>query len=281
MRNNAALCLLAVMLISCLPSEAQFVSGLGRYRKTEKGEKNLRLQLHKRIYIGGSFNSHYMSSAMNMRVRDTAYATPEDFNDKIGGKEVDTSFTTTARLRNSLSGFLGVSVPLAMTSEKSMLCLDIEANVLMGELDPDSVTVPLIYKNLEIQESLPYMVMSAPISFNYKYGGDASLSKDHRTLLSAGAGIATSYITIDDGSGADALIRAVPFIKAEAGFLLGVAIKVRGTAFLGNYSLIDYQSPEISRATGIISRSYTGNLGYNISVIIMPLSMTWDKPLLR
>lgn len=281
MRNKAALCLLAVMLISYLPSEAQFVSGLGRYRKTEKGEKNMRLQLHKRIYLGGSFNSHYMSSPMDMRVRDTSYATTDDFNNKVGGKEVDTSFTTIAKLRNSLSGFLGVSVPLAMMSEKTMFCLDVEANVLMGDLDPDSVTVPLQYKDLVVAESVPFMMISGPISFNYKYGGDASLSRDHRTLLSAGAGIAASYITIDDGSGADPLIKAIPFVKAEVGFILGVAVKIRGTAHLGNYNLIDYKSPELSRATGIISRSYTSQIGYNISVVIMPLSLAWDKRLLR
>lgn len=281
MRNKAAWCLLAVMLVSYMPSSAQFMPSLGRYAKHDRKDNKIPLQLHKRLYIGGSFGTTIMNAPMSMRVRDTMYATQDDFNDRIGGKEVDTSFTTTARLSSSLSGFLGVSVPVAMTSEKSMLCLDIEGSVLMGELTHDSVTVPLTYTDLLVQESIPFMLASAPISFNFKYGGDASLSKDHQTLLSAGAGIATSYITVDDGSGADPLIKAVPFVKAEVGFVLGVAIKLRGTAYMGNYNLINYQSPELSRATGIISRSYATQLGYNLSIVIMPLSMTWDKKQIR
>lgn len=280
MRNKAAWCLLAVMLLSYVPSEAQFISSLSRYRKHDRKENKMKLQLHKRIYLG-VYGWHFMDNPISMRVRDTAYADQDAFADKIGGKEVDTSFNTSARLVNSLSGYLGVSVPVAMPTDKSMFCLDIEANVLMGELQHDTVTIPLTYKDLHIEKNMPFMMASAPISFNYKYGGDASLSKDNKTLLSAGAGIATSYITIDDGTGAEALINAVPFIKAEVGFVLGVAVKLRGTAYLGNYNLIDYESPNLSTATGVIARQYSGPLGYNVSVIIMPLSFTWDKALVR
>ncbi len=280
MRNKAAWCLLAVFLLSYLPGEAQFISGLNRYRNNETKEKKFDMQLHKRIYLG-VYGWHFMSNPLTMRVRDSIYLNQDDFKNKVGAKEIDTTFTTMARLTKSLSGYLGVSVPLAMPSDKSMFCLDIEANVLMGELTHDTVTIPLTYKDLTIKESMPFMSISGPVSFNYKYGGDASLSKDHRTLLSAGAGIATSYITIDDGTGSEAIIQAIPFVKAEIGFVLGVAIKLRGTAYMGNYSLIDYKSPELSSATGIISRSYSGQMGYNLSVIIMPLSLAWDKPLIR
>lgn len=280
MRNRAAWCLLAVFLLSYLPGKAQFISGLNRYRNNERKEKRFDMQLHKRIYLG-VYGWHFMSNPLTMRVRDSVYLSQDHFNDKVGAKEKDTTFTTTARLTKSLSGYLGVSVPVTMLTDKSMLCLDIEANVLMGELTHDTVTIPLTYKDLTIKESMPFMSISGPISFNYKYGGDASLSKDHRTLLSAGAGIATSYITIDDGTGSDAIIQAIPFVKAEIGFILGVAIKVRGTAYLGNYNLIDYKSPEISSANGILSRSYSGQMGYNLSVIVMPLSLAWDKPLIR
>lgn len=240
----------------------------------------MKMQLHKRLYLG-VYGWQFMSNPIEVRVRDTMYANNDAQRDRIGGKEIDTTFRTSARLTKSLSGFLGVSVPLAMPTEKSMLCLDIEANVLMGELTYDTVTIPLTYKELYQTENMPFMMASLPISFNYKYGGDASLSRDHRTLLSAGAGIATSYITIDDGSGAEALIKAIPFVKAELGFVFGVGFKVRGTAYMGNYNMIDYQSPALSSATGVISRQYSGQLGYNVSVIIMPLAFKWDKPLIK
>lgn len=277
MRNRAAWCLLAVFLLSYLPSEAQNFAAMSRYAKNERKDNKIKLQLHKRVYLG-VYGWHFMNNPMSMRMRDTSYATEEDMINRVGGQEVDTSFSTNARLSQSLSGYLGVSVPFAMPSDKSMFCLDIEANILMGNLTYDSIKVPLIYKDLKMEESIPFMMASAPVSFNYKYGGDASLSREHKTLLSAGAGIATSYITIDDGTQSDAIIKAVPFVKAEIGFVLGVAIKVRGTAFMGNYKLIDYKSPDLSSATGVISRSYAGPLGYNVSVIIMPLALAWDKP---
>ncbi|MCB9046586.1 MAG: hypothetical protein H6550_10680 [Chitinophagales bacterium] len=277
MRNKAAWCLLAVFLLSYLPSEAQSYSALNRYSHNQIKDNKIKLQLHKRIYLG-VYGWHFMNNPMSMRVRDTIFATNDDMVNHIGGVEVDTSFSTNAKLSKSLSGYLGVSVPIAMASEKSMFCLDIEANVLMGNLTYDSIKIPLVYKDLYMAESIPFMMASGPISFNYKYGGDASLSREHKTLLSAGAGIATSYITIDDGTKSDALIKAVPFVKAEVGFVLGVAVKVRGTAYLGNYNLIDYKSKDLSFATGVISRTYGGPLGYNISVILMPLALTWDKP---
>ncbi len=280
MRNKAAWCLLAVFLLSYLPGDAQVLTGLNRYRKNERKEKKFDMALHKRLYVG-VYGWQFMSNPMSIRVRDTRYFDQLDFDTKTSGYEIDTSFTVQSRMVKSLSAYLGTSVPLAMPTDKSMLCLDIEANVLAGALTYDTVRVPLYYKDLALAETIPFMVGSVPVSFNYKYGGDASLSKDHRTLLSAGAGIATSYIMIDDGTSSEALIKAVPFVKAEVGFVLGVAIKLRGTAYLGNYNLIDYTSPEVTTAMGVIERKYSGPLGYNLSVIVMPLSLGWEKAYVR
>ncbi len=278
MRNKAAWCLLAVFLLSYLPSEAQIITGLNRYRKNgSKKEDRIKLQLHKRLYLG-VYGWHFMDNPMTIRVRDTVYYDGFDFRDKIGGKEKDTTFSTNARLSETVSGFLGVSVPLAMPNLKNMFCLDIEANIVAGALTYDTVTIPLQYRDIKMAETLPFMMASVPVSFNYKYGGDATLSKDNKTLLSAGAGIATTYMTVDDNTSSDALIKAVPFVKAEVGFVFGAAFKIRGTAYLGNYEMINYKSPESSSAVGVLSRKYSGPLGYNISVIVMPLAFTWEKP---
>lgn len=280
MRNKAAWYLLAVFLLSYLPSDAQLLSSLSRYPKNDGKDNKIKMQLHKRVYLG-VYGWHIMSNPYTMRVRDSIFYDGYDFRDKKNGKELDTTFTTTARLTKSLSGYLGVSVPVAMSGSKSMFCLDIEANILTGGLTYDTVILPLTYKNLKIAETIPFMMASLPVSFNYKFGGDATLSKDNRTLLSAGAGIATSYITIDDNTNSEALIKAVPFIKAEVGFVFGVAFKLRGTAYLGNYEMTNYTSPEASTAVGVLSRQYSGQLGYNFSVIIMPMALAWDKPLVR
>ena len=283
MRNKATWCLLAVFLLSYLPSEAQFITSLNRYHKHDRKDNKIKAQLHKRIYLG-IYGQHFMSNSLSMRIRDTTYPDEQSFNDKINKGSIDTTVQTNARLTKSITAYLGVSVPLAMLNDKSMLCLDIEGNVLMGEISHDTINIPLIYKNNPVQENMPFMMMSAPISFNYKYGGDASLSRDHRTMLSAGAGIAASYTTIDgiaEGGSIDPIINAVPFVKAEVGFVLGVAIKVRGTAYMGNFNLIDYKSKDLANASGVIEKRYSGQLGYNLSVIVMPLSLAWDKRYIR
>ncbi len=283
MRNKAAWCLLAVFLLSYLPSEAQFITSLNRYRKHDRKENKMRLQLHKRIYLG-VYGQHFMSNSLSMRIRDTTYPDQQSFTDKVNKGSIDTTVQTNARLGKSITAYLGVSVPLAMLNSKSMLCLDIEGNILMGEITHDTINIPLIYKDNPVQENMPFMMMSAPISFNYKFGGDASLSKDNRTMLSAGAGIAASYTTITgiaEGYTADPIINAVPFVKAEVGFLMGVAVKIRGTAYMGNYNFIDYKAKDLGSASGVISKNYSGRMGYNLSVIIMPLSFTWDRRYIR
>ena len=283
MRNKAAWCLLAVFLLSYLPSEAQFITNLNRYRNHDRKDNKMKMQLHKRMYLG-VYGQHFMSNPITMRFRDTTYPDVQSSIDKVNKGLIDTTVQTTAKLSKSITAYLGVSVPLAMLNEKSMLCLDIEGNLLMGELTYDTVSIPLIYKQEHLQENMPFMMMSLPISFNYKFGGDASLSKDNKTMLSAGAGIATSYTTITEiaqGYTADPIISAVPFVKAEVGFMLGVAIKIRGTAYMGNYNLIDYKAADLGNAAGILTKEYSGQLGYNLSVMIMPLSFNWDRKYIR
>ncbi len=279
MRILAAWCLLATLLLSNTSADAQFITSLSRYHKNDTKANKTKLALHKRIYLG--YGQQWMNNPYTFRYRDTMYTSEQNFIDRIGGQEIDTTIQTSARLTKALNGYLGVSVPISMVSAKSMVCLDIEANVLMGELTYDTVTVPLGYKLMPIAEPMPFMMVSGPISVNFKYGGDATLSKDNRTMLSAGAGIAASYITVDDGLGAEAVIAGVPFVKAEIGFFAGLAFKLRGTAYMGRFEMLNSEAEQVSRATGIISGKYEGNFGYNLSLIVMPLSFTWDDRLIR
>lgn len=277
MRKHAAWYLIVVLLLAYFPSEAQFSTTLRRYKKADK-EPQWRLQLHKRIYLG-VYGQHIMSNPLYLRIRDTAYATQESFDLKIGGVEIDTTLQTTARLKQNLTGYLGVSIPLSRITPKTMISFDIEANVIMGNITYDTFTVDKIYKTDYYSEEMPFMMFSGPISINYKYGGDATLSKEDKFMASVGAGIAPAYITVDPLGGAkqDALVKAVPFAKAELGFFLGVAWKLRATYFMGQYDLIDVKAENLNNATGIIRKQYSGPLGYNFSLKVYPLSFMWDK----
>lgn len=278
MRNKAAWYLLAIFLLSYIPSQAQFTTSLNRYRNTRGEESKNRLQLHKRIYLG--YGMQFMSNPFKLRIRDTFYNDTTSYNDKVNKQSIDTTIYTSAKLSKTLNAFLGVSVPVARVSPKSMVSLDIEANILMGEVSYDTIRIRKItdVRDTFYSENLPFMMMSGPISFNYKYGGDATLSKDNKAMFGAGLGVAASYITVEGG---DALIKAVPFVKVEGGFFLGLAFKLRGTAYLGNYELLNTKTEKLGTASGILSRQYSGPLGYNVSIIVLPFSFTWDKPLIR
>lgn len=284
MKQRVAWFLFAAFLIASIPSKAQFTTSLNRYRKSDK-EKKVPLQLHKRIYLG-LYGQHLMSNPLYLRIRDTSYVDSISQVDRVGGRAIDTNIQTTARLSKVLTGYIGVSVPVAHFGEKSMISIDIEANALMGELTYDTVYVPKILadkRDTFYSENMPFMMLSGPISVNFKWGGDASLSKDHKAMFAAGAGIAASYISVDPLSGGqqDPLIKAVPFVKAEVGFFLGIAWKLRGTAYLGQYDMINVKSAELSSAAGIIEKRYAGPLGYNFSLMAYPLSFMWDKPVIR
>ncbi len=280
MKQRVAWFLFAAFLIAYIPSEAQLTTSLNRYRKSDK-EKTTKLQLHKRVYLG-VYGQHLMSNPLYLRIRDTTFFDSASYADRVSGMEVDTNIQTVARLKKSISGYIGVSVPVALIGEKSMISLDIEANLLMGELSYDSLAIKKVIADgidTFYQENMPFMMLSGPVSVNYKWGGDASLSKDHKAMLAVGAGVAASYITVDPLSGKqDAIIKAIPFVKAEIGFFLGVAWKIRGTAYLGQYDLIDIKSENLSSAAGVIEKRYSGPLGYNISLMAYPLSFLWDKP---
>ena len=70
----------------------------------------------------------------------------------------------------------------------------------------------------------------------------------------------------------------MPFLKAEIGFVAGVAFKIRGMAYLGKSKYtptIHYGINNIG-AFDVLETSTEGSNGYSISAIIMPFSWTWN-----
>ena len=256
---KSVLSVLAILILFAGTADAQMnrAGGMfGDYSKKSKTKgKKGGSTLFQRLTIG--YGQHFAYNTMDIEYRQDGVR--------------DTSFNVALNSTAPMVGFLNFTFPLAKVSKKSAFTLDIGFSYTAFTLRYDSTTV---LDSMIVTEDLPVSIMSLPISFDFKTGGEATLSKENRLLFTAGIGVAPSYVMADINP--EASIRALPFIKLEAGFFLGMAFKLRGMAYLGNAR---YINDEGAKATvpGITSRVSNGGYGYTISLGIMPFSYKW-KP---
>jgi hypothetical protein len=115
------------------------------------------------------------------------------------------------------------------------------------------------------------------LGLDYRIGADALLDKQTRTMFNIGAGISPGFFAAEygampgEGAGGFSL---QPYVKAEVGFFLGLAFKLRGDLLLGKARYIDAISEgeddllEV-KATGAIR-------GARLGLGIMFYSWDWD-----
>lgn len=228
---------------------------MGDYSKKSKskGKHSTFLQ---RLTIG--YGQHFVYNTLDVQYRT---------NDVV-----DTSFKATLKSTAPMVGFLNFNFPLAKVSRKSAFTLDIGFSYTAFTLKYDSVMINR--DSLALTEEFPVSIMALPISFDFKTGGEATLSKENRLLFTAGIGVAPAYVMADINP--EAKIKAMPFVKIEAGFFAGLAFKLRGLAYIGNARYIDDEGAQ-SKVPGITSRVSGGGFGYTISLGVMPFSYKW-KP---
>jgi hypothetical protein len=254
---KSVLSVLAIILLFAGTSNAQMRAGgmFGDYSKKSKSKNKKHSTLLQRLTIG--YGQHYVSNTLDVNYRA----------DAVNDSSFKVALTSTA----PMVGFFNFTFPLAKVSDKSAFTLDIGFSYTAFTLKYDSV---IVHDGKVQTEELPVSIMSLPISFDFKTGGEATLSKENRLLFTGGIGIAPSYIMADINP--EAAIKAMPFVKLEAGFFLGIAFKLRGLAYFGNAHYIDDDGMK-AVVPGVTSRVSSGSYGYTISLGIMPFSYKW-KP---
>lgn len=186
----------------------------------------------------------------------------------------DTS-SKSVKTKRSWTFFVGTYIPVAIVTDKSMIDVSIELNASIFDISYDSLKVLGPRQYLSPVTSFRAGI---PICVEYRSGGDITLNKNDKGMFLLGAGIMPCIVNSED---ADIIVpyKAMPFIRAEAGFFAGLAFKVRATAFLGKSKYWHATSYDITHTyvKDQMLQTIEGSNGYNLSLIIMPFSGSWNR----
>jgi len=182
---------------------------------------------------------------------------------------------TRLKTRHSYVLHAGTYFPIILISDGSLLAINIEGMFSYADLTVDSV----VFASKRVYRKSEQIIMGgAPISLDYKTGGDVSLSKANRTMFTIGGGVTlagfTNYLTEPRTP-----FRAIPFAKLEAGFVFGVAMKLRAMFYFGDANFIDRKTYNViygDLPDELETKTHTG-FGYNISFMLMPFSYNWKN----
>ena len=168
---------------------------------------------------------------------------------------------------------LGTYFPIVIVSDNSMLVISIEGMANMTTMTHDTVFFSDSAKFIKPFKSLR---AGMPLSLDYRLGGDVSLNRSDGALFTLGVGICPTIVNTFD----EAVVpryKFIPFIKAEAGFVAVVAVKLRAMYYFRSsvyrkgdeeYFMNDHYD--------YLHTEYKGSNGFSLSVIVMPFSWKWN-----
>jgi hypothetical protein len=267
MRINKAFGLVILALFVCSTAFAQINRQAGFQTDFSRSKKNkTKGAIFKRLSVG--YGQHFAYNTVN-----TTYQY---------SNTLDTNFNVGVRAKKSMSGYINTYIKVANVSPRSVISLDLGFTYTGFTFQHDSMTLftynkdSLRYERSDYREEYPVTIMSVPISVDFRTGGEATLSKEHRTSFAGGIGVAPSFVTVETNE--ESQVKMIPFIKAEAGFFLGIEFKLRGMMYLGQANYLDNKVADGAGVVGTTARKSSGGYGGTISLAIMPFSMKWDKP---
>lgn len=246
--------LLSILLLWCVAANAQvnrMPGFLNDHSKTRKPKHGNALQ---RLTVG--YGQHYTYNTLALNYRSST--------------ERDTNVITGIRSSSPMVAFINTSFPVARISERSGFNIEVGFSYTGFTFTHDTIRVP---DGKVLKQDLPVSIISAPISFDFKTGGESSLNKSDRVLFSAGIGVAPSYLSAE---GSESSIRAIPFAKLEAGFFAALAFKLRGMMYLGQANYINVNG-EGATVPGITTQSSSGQYGFMVGLSVMPFSYQWAR----
>lgn len=177
----------------------------------------------------------------------------------------------------SYGGIVGTGIHVAKLDEKSSIAFNfsIAMNYIKTRITEENVEFE---KGSQYIEKVEMMTFHVPIGIDYKVGAEAVSDKYLKTMYTLGAGVSPYFGMIGNGT-ADGFS---PYIKAEVGYHLGFAVKLRAMYMIGKQNLYhsDFQSRVKSDVDNTADHrpyfklSHGGNIF--LSLIIMPYSYTWE-----
>ncbi len=119
--------------------------------------------------------------------------------------------------------------------------------------------------------------IGVPISLDFKFGCDATSTKNQRFCTSIGAGIHPSFAFTSFEDNAATAFGMAPFVKYEVGFFKGICMKFR---FMYTFDNIQYinKSGSVFKQDDLASNfTLKGKNTFTVSAIFMPFSFLWER----
>lgn len=203
------------------------------------------------------------------------------YKDNISGepslyKQIDT--TIEKKVKSDLAGSWGAYAeefaPIAHLDDESILAFHYGGFCDFFKFKIGDMT--MVPGEAPVNGELAGITGGLNIGLDYRIGGDALLDKERRTMFNIGAGLSPSFTIAEYkpemiGGGGFAL---QPYLKAEAGFFLGIAFKVRADLLLGKAKYLEASSEGINDRLDVTATSPIR--GIRLGLAIMPYSWDWD-----
>jgi hypothetical protein len=194
---------------------------------------------------------------------------------------IDAKQETMINMANGFGGMGGAFYPLMRTGAESAIGFDISASCFfytynIGPLNYGSTAT---FSDQSLAE-----VIGLPIGIVYKSGGEVTLNKNNRSIISFGFGIAPTA-SISKIIAEQISFNTRRYVMLDVGAFTGIAWKLRVTYYAGNLLLVNKLNDPLDAVSasstvgppGTMDVKATGASDLNISLLILPFSMKWDK----
>ncbi len=270
MRLGRVIPVLCLLLAGSFSSDAQF--GGQRYTFSYADAK------------AGGFYKMFQRYTVGVSLRSASADFSVHYKENISGapslyKSLDTSMEkTVSTIPDKSAGlFLEGFSPIAQLDEQSILAISYGGYVDFFQFKIGDANV--IPGDGAVTKDVTGNIGAVLIGLDYRIGGDAFLDKSRRGMFNIGAGISPSFMSVtyeplhDQDPGTK--FKMIPYIKAEAGFFLGIAFKVRGEMMFGKPVYLNTTSE--ANDTRLDVRMKGGMYGFRLSLALMPYSWDWGS----
>lgn len=259
-KSGTLVVILLCIVVNKTYSQTSATRMMGNYFKAKEEGKNLRY--YQSWHLGVSVpleNTYTFSWDYWNRAEDGTY---------LGKSNVTRTFKNKALVLNA-----AVYFPMFEITETSALAfnLGVMGYGLVGDIDEIRIG------HTTYQNQFVSMQMGMPLTFDFKYGGEATNDKAEKFSFTLGAGMCPiMYIsTFGEFSNTRGSIR--PYVHGEIGFFAGIEwkFKVDYLAKSTEVYRVDYRDFETLPEGSLIS--VKGQPMLSVGIALMPFSYDWES----